>query len=617
MCGITGWIDYRGLGPDTDAVLTRMTDTMTLRGPDGAGTWRSDIAALGHRRLAIIDLAGGAQPMTYSPVDEAQPRLVITYSGEVYNFRELRDELRRRGHNFHTASDTEVVLRAWAEWGPAAAERLNGIYAFAIWDTSTRTLTLVRDRFGVKPLYFRQLGSALTFGSEPKAILAQDNRRPEVDEEGIVQLMLPLLKVPGRSPYADIGEVLPGEIVTFSTNGLVRKRYWTLEEALAAAPRTEDLSEASAAVRELLDDTVRRQLVADVPLCTLLSGGLDSTAITALANAQLGDTSVRSFSIDFSAPFNRSEVTPNADSEFALDAAQFIRSEHSSIVLDGAGLADPQVREECVRSRDLPFGIGDLDMSLYMLCTAIKEHSTVALSGESADEVFGGYLWFHRQDAVQADTFPWMSDSPAHGRLHGRIAELFRPDLRAKLGLEDYVHDQYRTAVNELSPGGSSPHEERMRSLTYLGLSRFLPTLLDRKDRLSMAAGLEVRVPFCDHRLVEYVAPLSWSLRTADGREKSVLRGATNDVIPRAVAQRRKSPYPSVPDPSYSAEVARQLGERLADPASRLHELLSPEALRVAIEPVSAPGVLISNVEAEIALNFDDWLRHYDPVLAL
>ncbi|OSC40649.1 asparagine synthase (glutamine-hydrolyzing) [Mycobacterium decipiens] len=617
MCGITGWVDYHGLGPTADTVLTRMTDTMAPRGPNGAGIWRCDIAGLGHRRLAIIDPDGGAQPMTHNHPSTGNVDLVLTYSGEVYNYRELRVALVERGHSFTTSSDTEVLLKAWAEWGPAAVSRINGMYAFGVWDSRERTLTLVRDRLGVKPLYFRHTESSLVFGSEPKAILTHDARRPEVDEEGIVALMLPLLKIPGRSPYSDIDEVRPGEIATFSARGLVRRRYWTLDEALTCPPRTTSLAEAAHTVRTILDDTVQRQLVADVPLCTLLSGGLDSTAITALANARRHGAPIRSVSIDFSAPVHNSQVNPNVDSEYASAAAQFIGSNHRSIILDGATLANRDTRSACVRSRDLPLGIGDLDMSLYLMCATIKEHSTVALSGESADEVFGGYLWFHRDDAVMADTFPWMSDSPAHGRLHHRIATSFRPELRAKLQLDDYVADQYRTALAELTPTGGGPQEQRMRELTYLGLSRFLPTLLDRKDRLSMAAGIELRVPFCDHRLVEYVAPLAWSLRTGDGQEKSVLRQAVSDIIPRAVAARRKSPYPSVADPDYSAETSRQLADRLAEPDCRLTELFDPRALQRAVQPATAPGALISNVEAELALNFDDWLRTYDPVLAL
>ncbi|MFF0452910.1 asparagine synthase (glutamine-hydrolyzing) [Nocardia africana] len=617
MCGITGWIDYQGLGPNASETLTRMTDTQTLRGPDGAGIWTSDIAGLGHRRLSIIDLAGGAQPML-SHTDTTEPALVLTYSGEIYNYRELRTELRTRGHDFRTASDTEVVLAAWSEWGRAAVDRLNGIYAFGIWDTRTQTLSLVRDRLGVKPLYFRQTGSSLVFGSEPKAILAQNRHRPEVDDEGIIQLMLPLLKIPGKSPYTDIGEVRPGELLTFSRGGLARRRYWRLEEHLTPNDHTLNLTDSAHAVRNLLDDIVSRQLVADVPLCTLLSGGLDSTAITALANSQLQPGPVRSFSVDFSAPFIGSDVTPNPDTEFAYDAARFIGSDHTSIVLDGPGLADAAIREQCVRARDLPFGIGDLDMSLYVLCQAIKDHSTVALSGESADEVFGGYLWFHRDDAVWANTFPWMSDSPAHGRLHQRILNVFRPELRAKLGVDTYVADQYTTALGEVRHGHAEhPQQRRMRELTYLGLSRFLPTLLDRKDRLSMAAGLEVRVPFCDHRLVELVAPLRWDVLTGDGAEKSVLRQSVRDLIPRSVAERKKSPYPSIPDPTYSEQVSKQLAARLTDPDCRLPELFDPTALDAALTPTASPGALISNVEAELALNFDAWLRIYDPVLAL
>ncbi|GCE00754.1 asparagine synthase (glutamine-hydrolyzing) [Embleya hyalina] len=621
MCGITGWVDHHrphptthpgettSPDPESRLLLAAMTATMTCRGPDAEGLWHAGPAALGHRRLAILDLAGSAQPMLLG--EPGHERLVLTYSGELYNYRELRGELAAAGHHFRTTGDTEVVLAAWHAWGPAAVDRFNGMYAFAVWDTRTRELWLVRDRLGIKPLYYRPLPGGVVFGSEPKAILAHPASRPRVDDEGLAQLMLPLLKVPGRAPWADLREVRPGHLLHVRADGsTTERRYW------APQPREHhhNRAETVAHVRELLADIVTRQLVADVPLCTLLSGGLDSSAITALARPA-GGRAPRSFSVGFTDASG--EAADTEDDPYVRLAAAHLGSDHRDIVLDGGRLADPEVRAACVRARDLPIGIGDLDLSLHQLFAAIRTHSTVALSGESADEVFGGYRWFHHPEAVHADTFPWMADSPAHGRLHQRILALFRKDVRERFAVEDYVADQYRTALGEVRHhDGAGASEHRMDEIGHLALTRFLPTLLDRKDRLSMAVGLEVRVPFCDHRLVEYVHNIPWSMRTHDGREKSVLRAAVADLLPEAVLYRPKSPYPSTPDPVYSQALRGQLAARLAEPDCRLPELFDDAALHDAVT-VSEQGSLIGNVGAELALNFDVWLRAYDPVLPL
>ncbi|KWT63404.1 hypothetical protein ADL21_03050 [Streptomyces albus subsp. albus] len=611
MCGITGWVDHHRprAAHDTDRdlgaerLLRAMTATMTCRGPDQSGIWRHGPVALGHRRLAVIDLEGSTQPMTRRATGR---ECTLIYSGELYNYRELRAELTARGHRFRTTGDTEVLLAAWQEWGPAAAERFNGMYAFAAWDASAQELWLVRDRLGVKPLYYLPLPGGLAFGSEPKALLAHPAASPRLDGEGLAQLLLPLLKIPGRTPYAALRELPPGHLLHVRADGTHRQqRYWE--------PRPEEHGDGpgtnATRVRELLEDIVARQLVADVPVSTLLSGGLDSSAITALAAGHDGERP-RSFSVSFTG-----SPSPTEDGPYARQTSAHLRTDHRDVVLTGERLADPAVRRDCVIARDLPNGIGDLDLSLHQLFTAVGEHSTVALSGEAADEVFGGYRWFHHPQAVAADTFPWMADTPAHGRLHQRILALFRTDLRERLAVDEYVADQYRTALAEVSHAPTDdPAERRMREISHLALTRFLPTLLDRKDRLSMAVGLEVRVPFCDHRLVEYVQGISWRNRTQDGRAKSTLRAAIGDLLPACVLQRPKAPYPSTPDPRYATALREQLATRLADPHCLLPEIFDERALHQAVT-ASEQGSLISNLGAELALNFDVWLRTYNPEL--
>ncbi|UKY49289.1 asparagine synthase (glutamine-hydrolyzing) [Streptomyces inhibens] len=608
MCGITGWISY-----DTDLTTQRptleaMTGTMACRGPDAAGIWLDTHAAFGHRRLAVIDIDGGKQPMTVE--HDGRTLIVTTYSGEVYNYRELRAELEKLGHTFRTNSDTEVVLHAYLQWGEAFAERLNGMYAFALWDPRTQELLLIRDRMGIKPLYYHPTPDGVLFGSEPKAILAHPSVRPVVDAEGLAELIT-FTKTPGHAVYKGMHEVRPGHIVRVDRGGLTVKRYWALE----AREHTDDLDTTVAHIRALLDDIVARQLIADVPLCTLLSGGLDSSAITALAAGALsaqGSGPVRSFAVDFTGyteNFKPDNLRGTPDGPYAHALAEHVRSDHHDIVLDTAALTDPGHRAAVLAARDLPNGFGDGDTSLYLLFKAVREQSTVALSGESADEVFGGYRWFHDPESVDADTFPWVA-AGVSGRFSGGNATreaLLDPGLLGKLDLPGYELRRYREALTEVPYLDSDTgHQRRMREVSYLHLTRFVQILLDRKDRASMAVGLEVRVPFCDHRLVDYVFNTPWSMKTFDGREKSLLRAATRDVLPDLVADRVKSPYPSTQDPRYSEALRAELKDLAADRDAPVRPLLDSGAVTEATADGAACDI---RPGAELLLGMNAWLR--------
>ncbi|WP_433377129.1 asparagine synthase (glutamine-hydrolyzing) [Streptosporangium sp. CA-115845] len=611
MCGICGWVDFEGDVRQSSDIAKAMTDTMACRGPDDAGIWLAPHVAIGHRRLAVIDIEGGRQPMVVA--EEGLPLAVLTYSGEIYNFVELRAELATHGHRFQTRSDTEVVLRAYLEWGEDLADRLNGMFAFAIWDTRREELLLVRDRMGVKPLYYYPTAHGVLFGSEPKAILANPLAgTPTVDADGLRELIA-FVKTPEHAVYQGMYEVRPGQAIRVTREFLCRRRYWQLN----SHEHVDDLATTVAGVRDLLDDIVGRQLVADVPLCALLSGGLDSSAVTALAALGLrerGEGRIRSFSVDFAGyteNFQPDEMRDTPDTPYAHEVVRHVDADHTDIVLDSADLMDPAVRGAVLRARDLPIGIGDMDTSLYLLFRAIREHSTVALSGESADEVFGGYRWFHDPEAVAADTFPWLV-SPGMARFGG-LGALLDEDLMRKLDIPAYRADSYRHALDEVPRlPGEEGLERRMREISYLNLTRFVQTLLDRKDRMSMAVGLEVRVPFCDHRLVEYVFNAPWSMKTFDGREKSLLRAATADILPPSVVHRHKSPYPSTQDPSYTeavrAEVARLLGrgDIAAEP------LIDREKVRAVIDrPETDGGPAGGRAALEGLLQLNAWLEGY------
>ncbi|GAA3264734.1 asparagine synthase (glutamine-hydrolyzing) [Nonomuraea helvata] len=598
MCGIAGWVDFDRDLTDERATALAMTETMSCRGPDDQGLHLGRHAALGNRRLAVIDVEGGHMPMT------ADGLAVITYSGEVYNFGELRAELAAKGHRFRTRSDTEVVLHGYLEWGEAVVDRLNGMYAFALWDERTQELLLIRDRMGIKPLYYYPLPHGVLFGSEPKAILANPLAPPVVDIDGLRQL-LSLASLRQRPVYKGMYELPPGHLLRVSRQGTRLRRYWALE----AREHTDDLDTTVRTVRELLEDIVSRQLVSDVPLCSLLSGGLDSSIVTALA-AKRGR--IRSFAVDYAGyaeNFQADELRGDPDAPFVRMLAEHVGSDHTDIVLGPDELADPSLRAAVVRAWDVPHFVGDMNSSLYMLFRAIREHSTVALSGESADEVFGGYAWFHLPEAVQADTFPWL----AMVMREHQPTDILDTSLLRRLDMDTYTADGYRTALGEVPHlDEQDERERRMREICYLHLTRFLPFLLDRKDRMSMAVGLEVRVPFCDHRLVEYVFNTPWSMKTFDGREKSLLRAAGADLLPEPILRRVKAPYPVTQDVGYEQALRAALREVASDKESPVLPLLDPAAVRAAVtDPSEKVTTTMTRFGLELALDLNVWLTDY------
>ncbi|MER8105520.1 asparagine synthase (glutamine-hydrolyzing) [Kitasatospora sp. NPDC094016] len=614
MCGITGWVAFNRDLTAERAVVDAMTATQICRGPDAGGVHLERHAALGHRRLAVIDVEGGVQPMTV----EHDGRLLaaLTYSGEVYNHRELRAELKAAGHRFRTRSDTEVVLHAYLEWGEGLAERLNGMFAFAIWDALSEELLLVRDRMGVKPLHYHLTPDGVLFGSEVKAILAHPAVRPVVDLDGLREL-LAFTRTPGITPYRGIVEVRPGHVVRVRREGVSVRRYWALE----AREHTDTLEATVATVRALLDDIVHRQLDSDVPLCSLLSGGLDSSAVTALAARVLraeGAGPVRSFAVDFagqSENFHASEVRPTLDGPYARMLAEHVGADHNVIELDAAALTDLAQRDAVLRARDLPGGFGDMDISLLLLFRGVRRQSTVALSGESADELFGGYRWFHDPKAVAADDFPWaVSLTGLGGQGTGPREHLLDAGLLAELDLAGYRRARYHEALAEVPHlPDADPLERRMREISYLHLTRFVCILLDRKDRMSMANGLEVRVPFCDHRLVQYVFNTPWAMKHFDGREKSLLRAAVRDVLPDAVADRVKSPYPVTEDPHYPALLRAELARLAAEQKSPALALLDRRRLADALDPGTDPQSV--RLAVDFALELHTWLTDYQVTL--
>jgi asparagine synthase (glutamine-hydrolysing) len=615
MCGIAGCVSYDGDLRSHKDVIAAMTETMARRGPDAGGVWIDRHVGLGHRRLAIIDLAGGAQPMQAE--EEGRICASLIYTGEVYNFVELRDELRELGHRFKTRSDTEVVLRGYLQWGDKVVERLNGMFAFAIWDVRTEELLLLRDRMGVKPLFYYPTADGVLFGSEPKAILAHPTVQPRVNKDGFREILV-LAKNPESTIFAGMHEVRPGQVVRVNRNGLTKRRYWML----TAREHEDDLPRTIGTVTELLEDTVRRQIVADVPLCSLLSGGLDSSAVTAMAHRAIGAQQgerIRSFSVDFAdhgAAFVAGEFHKSSDTPFVRDFVAHVGCDHTEVVLDSRELADRDLNRAVMQASDFPLSVsGDMFSSLYRLFQAVRAESTVALSGESADEVFGGYPWFHDPKAVDAATFPWLATTGS--TFDG--TQVLDADLLERLNLPEFQADSYAQAIAETPvQKGEDAVERRMREISYLHLTRFVQFLLDRKDRMSMAVGLEVRVPFCDHRLVDYVFNIPWHLKTFDGREKSILRAATSTLLPNSILERQKNPYPSTQDPAYEKALRAEVAEVLENRSHPATSLLNRKVIQdLLARPLATTSSLPERAGLERARSISAWVKDYGVVLDL
>jgi asparagine synthase (glutamine-hydrolysing) len=602
MCGVVGWVDFASPAGAGQDVLDAMVATMANRGPDGTGTWLGPYVALGQRRLAVIDVEGGRQPMTAA----AGPgSVVVVHSGEIYNFGELRAELAGRGHRFVSRSDTEVVLRAYLEWGEGCVGRLHGMFGFAVWDQARERLLLARDRLGIKPLYYLPGPAGVLFSSEPKGLLAHPSFRPEVDEQLLPILLNPRLALPGETPLRGLRELSPGHLLRVDRDGCHEQRYW----GLVSREHVDDLPTTARTVRELLATAVRDQLVADVPVGTLLSGGLDSTALPALA-ARHHHGPLSTFAVDFAGDaqdFRPTALRPERDAPYAALAAGRLGTDHHQVVLDPEAVA--RNTEAPLHARDLPTH-GQFDGSAQLLFRAVREQVTVALSGEGADELFGGYPWLHRPDMIRRDTFPWLGDAP-------RLTDCLAPDVQARVRPDEAERDRYatlRARVPRLP--GEGGLNARMREVLFFGLHGPLAYLLDAADRLSMSVGLEVRVPFCDHRLLEYVWNIPWSMQTADGREKTILRLAVGDLVPSEILTRAKSGYPAMHAPAQDARVRRAVHALAADKSSPLYGLLDRDRIRAIAAGTNDTMTHVSGAHfLAPLLEVDRWMREYQVVV--
>lgn len=601
MCAIAGILD---LPIDIDKIAA-MLATMRRRGPDGKGYYQHHALTLLHTRLSIIDPSGGAQPMI---LDWGEERYVISYNGELYNTLELRRELQTLGHSFYGHSDTEVLLHGYAQWKEGVLEKLNGIFAFAVLEEQKQQVFLARDRMGVKPLFYMQHMSGLLFASEIKTILSYPGVKAELDSEGIGEI---LLLGPGRTPgsgvFRGIRELEPGCCGYYRQGKLQIRRYWKLQDREHA----ENFDETAAHVRELVTDAIRRQMVSDVPIGTFLSGGLDSSIISAICAREMDSQGKKldTFSVDYldnEKFFVPGKFQPNADSEYIRIMVDTLDTRHHWSILTTEDLLGHI--EAATVARDLP-GMADIDSSLLAFCGDIRPQVKVALSGECADEIFGGYPWFRDPQIRDAEGFPWAQNTIQREKF-------LHPCFHGKLNAKEFVGDRYTQTLAEcdILPG-NSPTERRMKQMVNLNLRWFMQTLLDRKDRMSMYHGLEVRVPFCDHRIAAYLYGVPWEFKDHKGYEKGLLRHAMQWLLPQCVLSRKKSPYPKTHHPQYFQTASDLLRQVLVEKNEPIHQIVDRGALEGLLQQSFAVpwyGQLMTGPQTIVyMLQVNIWMKHY------
>lgn len=603
MCGIAGVISFKDDMRGEVKSCELMQKALLRRGPDQRGIFLAREVAFVHTRLAVIDISGGRQPMTANVGGSAY---TIVYNGELYNTQELRDILSAE-YRLETKSDTEVVLYSYIKWGADCVNHFNGIFAFAVYDEHEHKVFLARDRIGVKPLFYCKSGSRLIFASELNALLEHPDIPHEIDENGVAEL---LLLAPGRTAgcgiIRGIEEVKSGYCGFCDASGLKLWQYWRLH----AYELNETFEQTAEHVRELVLDSIRRQLVSDVPVCTFLSGGLDSSLISSVASSELKKHGkiLHTFSVDYQDNekyFTKSHFQPNSDPEYINCMVEYLGSNHHWTVIDTPELVD--ALDDAVYARGLP-GMADVDASMLIFCREIKKYGTVALSGECADELFGGYPWYRDKDIRMTDGFPWAQSTSYRKRF---ICD----EYADKINAEDFVYSAYRRTADyaEKLPSDNGT-EYRMREMTQLNFDWFMQNLLDRKDRMSMYSGLEVRVPFCDYRIAEYMYNVRWEYKDYMGREKGLLREAMKDWLPEKVLNRKKSPYPKTHNPAFLEAVSERLREIISQPTP-LTELVNKKKLEKLLlhkDHVQWYGQLM-NLPQTIAffIQLDCWLKHY------
>lgn len=607
MCGICGMAGFDENRPLNRDVLLKMQKTLEMRGPDSSGTFDSENECImAHRRLAVIDPEKGRQPMTRTFSGETY---TIVYNGEIYNTDEVRSELIEKGAVFETNCDTEAVLWGYIMFKEDILQKLNGIFAFAVWEHSGKRLFLARDRMGVKPLFYAETDFGIAFSSDINSLLKVPEIPREIDITALSEI---ILMAPGRTPgcgiFRTVKEIKRAEYAFYDNTGLHKKIYWKLK----AKPHTDNFEQTAECVRFLVEDAVKRQLVSDVPIGTFLSGGLDSSIISSIAAEEFkkqGKT-LDTFSLDYKSNdiyFQKSKFQPTSDTEYIDIMYKYLGSRSHKTILDTPMLAAALV--PAMQARGMA-AMGDVDSSMLLFCRDIRRTVTVALSGECSDEIFGGYPWYRDETIRMSEGFPWAQSTSYR-------QSFLRDEFTDFINGKEYVDAAYRNTIAQAEKLSGEPIEDsRTREMMILNIDWFMQNLLDRKDRMSMYSSLEVRVPFCDYRIAEYLYNVPWQFKDHNGYEKGLLRSAMKGYLPDEVLWRKKSPYPKTHNPAYFHAVSKMLRKVVDDPSSPLLSIVKKSRLAELLEggeSVQWYGQLMTKPQTiAFFVQLDAWLRMYN-----
>ena len=599
MCGFVGWYNDKENIKKHKKMIKKMNKSLKHRGPDDHQYDISDHLLLGHNRLSIIDLKNGVQPMKYK-------NYTIVYNGEIYNTNEIKKLLIEKGYTFTTTSDTEVLLKGYICFKEKILNVIEGIYAFAIYNQEE--LFLARDRLGVKPLFYSHMGNDFLFASEIKAILKSKIVKPIITKDSLSQLLsLGPSRVPGSGIFKDIYELRPAHYLTYKDGQINIQRYWNV----ASKEFNDTFEESVIKTRELLTDSIKRQMVSDVPIACFLSGGLDSSIITAVVSKNYDDV-LKTFSIDYednNKYFKGNAFQISEDKSFIDIMRKTFSTNHYFEIISQRKLA--KLLKKSVVARDYP-GMADIDSSLYWFSKQIKKEVKVALSGECADEIFGGYPWFYNEKIRKRDNFPWIDSLDERNNL-------LKEELKDKLKLKDYVSKAYEDIIKEI-PEDS----DEFKKLFYINMIMFMPTLLERKDRMTMMASLEARVPFADTKLIEYLWNVPWEYKFYHNKEKGLLREAFKDILPNEIFDRKKNPYPKTHHPKYTKIVTKMLRKRLKRKNNVIYKIFDKDKIRELIETNGSSfktpwfGQLMTGPQLLAYLyQFDVWADKYKIILEI
>lgn len=617
MCGIAGFMNpkenYQRQAEQWKPVLESMNKVQNHRGPDDQGIYLDEMCGLAHVRLSIIDLKNGHQPMMRK---KDQKDCAIIFNGEIYNMLSLKKDLEAKGAKFQTTSDTEVILVGYMRYGAAFVEKLNGIFSIAIWDGALGKLYVFRDRLGVKPLFYTMQGDTMIFSSELKGLFQYPGIEPVIDREGLGEVFgLGPAKSYGKGVFRGISEVLPGHLIEYGKDGWKDHTYWKLEAKLHEDSVEETIEKTS----WLIHDAVRMQMLSDIPICTFLSGGVDSSLVTSICAQALEEEGKQldTFSFDFQNNhqyFQANAFQPSEDRPWVEQMTECARTRHTFLECGNMDLISHLYK--AVEARDLPC-MADVESSMLYFCSLVAKTHKVTLTGECADEIFGGYPWFHKKECFEADNFPWSMDMEPRKML-------LRDDVLKKVDLEAYSRAAYQKTIEETPElYGEDLTEARRREISYLNLRWFMVTLLDRMDRTSMYSGLEARVPFADHRIVEYLYNVPWEIKCLNGEAKGLLRAAGKNDLPDAVLYRRKSPYPKTYDPDYERMLSDELRRIMKEKEAPVNQLIDQKKVEKFLESPKDYGkpwygqLMAGPQMIAYLLQINYWLEHYQIRLEL